>query len=59
MFRKFMSTYPKYTTHSQQYRDKVWRSLEKEKPIPKWGEINKKNTAFKKPKEKIWYGWIP
>ena len=57
MFRKFMSTYPKYTTHSQQYRDKVWRSLEKEKPIPKWGEINKKNTTFEKPKENMW--WFP
>ncbi len=74
MFRRLLSTYPKYTIHSPQYR--VWghRNIEN-KPV--WGEVTKKDTGLdtteygfkrevvpsdlkcEKPKEKIWHGWIP
>ena len=74
MFRRLLSTYPKYTIHSPQYR--VWATLEKDK-TPVWGEVTKKDTGLdtteygfkrkvvpsdlkcEKPKEKIWEGWIP
>ncbi len=43
MFRKVLSTYPKCTVHSPQY--KVWMSLEKDK-IPVWGEVTKNDTGL-------------
>ena len=75
MFRRLLSTYPKYPQYkvwaSTEYR--VWghRNVEK---YPVWGEVTKKDTGldtteygFKreivpsdlKPKETIWHGWIP
>jgi hypothetical protein len=59
MLRKLLSTYPKYTVYSPQY--KAWASLEKDK-LPIWGTVTKKDTSLdsvEKPKEKIWEGWIP
>lgn len=65
MLRKLISTYPKYTVYSPQY--KAWTSLDKDK-LPIWGEVTKKDTGLDttereivpdKPKEKIWEGWIP
>ena len=59
MFRRLLSTYPKYTIHSPQY--KVCTSLKKDK-TPVWGEVTKKDTGLDttereivpdKPKEKI------
>jgi len=55
MFRRLLSTYPKYTTHSPQY--KVWSSLEKNTEYrvwghrniekhPVWGEVTKKDTGL-------------
>lgn len=55
MFRRLLSTYPKYTIHSPQY--KVWSSLEKDTQYrvwghrnienkPVWGEVTKKDTGL-------------
>ena len=64
MFRRLLSTYPKYTIHSPQY--KVWARLEKPDKATEYGfkrEIVpsdlKCEKPKEKPKEKIWHGWIP
>lgn len=55
MFRRLLSTYPKYTIHSPQY--KVWSSLEKDTQYrvwgyrnienkPVWGEVIKTDTEY-------------
>ena len=53
MLRRLLSTYPKYTIHSPQY--KAWSSLEKDTQYRvwghrnienKWGELSKKDTEL-------------
>lgn len=71
MFRRLLSTYPKYTTHSPQY--KVWNNQKKDtrghRNIEnKWGEVTKNDTGldsteygFKReivPSD-LKYEWIP
>ena len=50
MFRKLLSTYPKYTVHSPQY--KVWATLEKDKNIEYRACVEKKPTKSKIPSPK-------
>lgn len=61
MFRRLLSTYPKYTVYSSQHAPKT-------QPLKEYGfkrEIVPSDFKYEKPKEKdkpkdkIWEGWIP